>query len=241
MTTVLLTRNEAQNALLAERISGLGVEIVSLPLLRTEALSLDQDNKSRVLALNEIDDIFFISKNAVSYGLDSLEAYWPQWPTSLRWFAVGQGTANALQVAGVTALYPPNASSEDLLALPELSNMDGRACLIVRGLGGRETLKEGLQARGAKVSYLEVYRRLEVPYAATAFPHGDRVVSLIYSGEALNHLYQSVGEKALSYYVIVPSQRLQSVAIQTGFNKVELANSQEDDAMLEVLNKFLGQ
>jgi hypothetical protein len=34
---------------------------------------------------------------------------------------------------------------------------------------------------------------------------------------------------------------LQTVAIDMGFDQVELANSQEDDAMLEVLNNLLGQ
>lgn len=241
MTTVLLTRNDAQNAALMAQMQALDVEIVSRPLLRSESLPLDHTGKSRVLALDEFDDIFFISKNAVRFGLDYLENYWPQWPTHLRWLAVGRATAEALQSAGVDVVYPSTASSEDLLALPELQQVEGRSCLIVRGLGGRETLKQGLQDRGAKVSYLEVYQRLEVAYAADQFPTGDGVVSLIYSGEALTHLYQTVGDKALSYHVILPSQRLQTMALEMGFNEVELANSQEDNAMLEILNKILGQ
>lgn len=241
MTQVLLTRSAAQNNLLASKIASENALIVSMPLLRTEALPLDHASKALLLSLDQFDDIIFISQNAVHFGLEKLGSYWPQWPLNLRWFAVGKATARALEKEGVTSIFPKQASSEDLLALPELEHVSDRACLIVRGFGGRETLKEGLQSRGARVSYLEVYQRLEIEYAAVDFPDGEHVVSLVYSGEALAHLFRSVGTRALSYHVIVPSSRLQTVAIDMGFDQVELANSQEDDAMLEVLNNLLGQ
>jgi uroporphyrinogen-III synthase len=238
---ILLTRSDAQNNELSTRIASQGIELLSRPLLTTEALPLDQAQKTRVLALDQYDDVFFISQNAVRFGIELLEAYWPQWPAHLRWFAVGSATAQALQEVDVAATYPKRASSEDLLALNELQQITGRSSLIVRGNGGRETLKQGLQGRGEKVDYLEVYQRVEVEYSASDFPHGGRVVALLYSGEAISHLRHCVGLPALAYQLIVPSQRLQIMAKEMGFAKVELANSQEDDAMLEVLNKLLGK
>jgi uroporphyrinogen-III synthase len=38
-------------------------------------------------------------------------------------------------------------------------NVEGRRLLIVRGEGGREKLKAELERRGARVDYVEVYRR----------------------------------------------------------------------------------
>ena len=241
MTQILLTRSDAQNAAIGARIEAQDIHLLSRPLLRSEALPLDQAQKNRVLVLDQYDDVFFISKNAVRFGVELLEAYWPQWPNHLRWFAVGRATAQALQDVGISAIYPERASSEDLLALKPLQRISNRASLIVRGQGGRETLKEGLQARGVKVDYLEAYQRVVVEYPPADFPDGDRVVALLYSGEAIAHLQQTVGPAALRYELIVPSERLQIMAKEMGFAKVELANSQEDDAMLEVLNKLLGQ
>lgn len=239
---ILLTRSEEQNEQLRLQIveTGLAIsesDIKSLPLLRTEPLSLSETSKLTVLNLDQYDDIFFISKNAAGFGLNLLEQYWPQWPLSLRWLAVGAGTAEALGPANVDVTYPKTASSEGLLAMEELKDMSTRKCLIVRGVGGRETLREGLEARGAIVDYLEVYRRLPNPIAATELQQDKKAIVLLYSGEAIAHFKSLCGKELEEYQLIVPSRRLQIMANDLGFAKVELANSQEDHAMLQVLQQ----
>jgi uroporphyrinogen-III synthase len=238
---ILLTRSPEQNELLYAAMGSTTAEIISLPLLQSEPLLLTEASKRSVLGLDLFDDIIFISRNAVRYSLDTLEQYWPQWPIGLRWFAVGPGTAEALACAQVTVIYPQTASSEGLLAMPELNNMVGRKCLIMRGEGGRETLRQGLEARDAVVQYLETYRRVPIPFAANALPGDEVVVALLYSGEAIAHLLDEGGAAVLSYRLIVPSERLQRMANALGFAKVELANSQEDHAMLHVLQQMQRQ
>ncbi|MFT4676057.1 MAG: uroporphyrinogen-III synthase [Patiriisocius sp.] len=239
---ILLTRSKEQNEQLRFQILETGIaisesDIKSLPLLRTEPLSLTETAKQVVLSLDQYDDIFFISKNAAGFGLNLLERYWPQWPLSLRWLAVGAGTAEALSSALVDVTYPQTASSEGLLAMAELKEMSTRKCLIVRGVGGRETLRQGLEARGAIVNYLEVYRRLPNPIAAVELPQSKKAIVLLYSGEAIAHFKSLCGNELDEYRLIVPSSRLQIMANDLGFAKVELANSQEDHAMLKVLQQ----
>lgn len=216
-------------------------DIISVPLLLAEALALNEMSKQCVLGLDRFDDILFISRNAVHFGLDVLEQYWPQWPVGLRWFAVGSGTAEALSPAQVTVFYPQTASSEGLLALPELSAVAGRKSLIIRGEGGRETLRQGLESRGAVVQYLETYRRVPISLTVADLPDGEDVIALLYSGEAIIHLADKGGATVQNYRLIVPSLRLQHMANELGFAKVELANSQEDHAMLQVMQQMLRQ
>ena len=59
-------------------------------------------------------------------------------------------------------------NTEALLKLPELHQIDGQRFLILRGVGGRETLATQLRARGAHVDYAECYRRVEPILDATA-------------------------------------------------------------------------
>lgn len=254
---ILLTRSPKQNehlraaiGVLIDATSGLTTfpttfsttaDIVSVPLLLTEALVLTETSKQCVLGLDRFDDIIFISRNAVHFSFDALEQYWPQWPIHLRWFAVGSGTAEALSRAHVDVIYPKTASSEGLLALPELSDVAGRKSLVIRGEGGRETLRQGLEARGAVVQYLETYRRVPILFTAEDLPTGNDVIALLYSGEAISHLIDNGGAKVQNYRLIVPSARLQHMANELGFAKVELANSQEDHAMLQVLQQMLRQ
>ena len=47
--------------------------------------------------------------------------------------------------------------------MPELEKIAGRSIVIFRGVGGRELLRETLEARGARVEYAECYRRMRVP------------------------------------------------------------------------------
>lgn len=241
MLQLLLTRSSAQNELIRQTLARPDLPVFDLPLLEALAIPEDQGMRSTILELDQFDSVIFISKNAVQFGLPVLESYWPQWPLNLRWFAVGEGTAKALQRFDIDATFPALASSEGLLALPQFAAVAGQKVLIVRGEGGRETLREGLSQREAMVTYLEVYRRQTIGYPAAAMPDGDQVIALVYSGEAIQHLLTLIPSDVARYTLIVPSKRLQELAISSGFDKVELANNQEDQAMIEVLLQLLEQ
>ena len=242
MVQLLLTRSPEQNTKLASDLGRPDIATFNVPLLAAAPLSTSPHAKALVMDLDQFDKIIFISKNAVIYGLPVLEQYWPQWPIHLEWLAVGPATSALLEDQDLSPVYPEQASSEGLLAMRVLTDEIAESnVLIVRGVGGRETLKEGLVARGAKVTYLEVYERVLVPHEASRFPDGAEVIALLYSGEAIQRLQELIGAAAKNYMLIVPSKRLQVLAIDCGFDKVEVARNQEDQSMLEVVTRSLEQ
>ncbi len=238
---LLLTRSPEQNSNLAQLINRPDLPTFSLPLLQAMPNPETPELRSRVLELDLYEQIIFISKNAVAFGMPILERYWPQWPVNLRWLAVGAGTARALEAFDIDAEYPELASSEGLLAMPTLSDVQGQRILIVRGVGGRETLRLALEQRQAQVHYLEVYQRQVIDYRQSELPDGNAVVALLYSAEAIAHLYRLTAANVRAYTLVVPSKRLLDMAISTGFDKVHVARNQEDPAMVEVLMDIIGK
>jgi uroporphyrinogen-III synthase len=156
--TVAVTRPRHQAAGLIARLAEAGAEVVAFPLIAIEAVAPPPDLLPR---LGEFSMLVFVSANAVEHGLPLVRRHAPEgrWQAA----AVGRATAAALEARGVAPVLAPRArfDSEGLLDLPELSAqaVSGRAALIVRGRGGRELLAETLRARGARVEYLECYRR----------------------------------------------------------------------------------
>jgi len=239
---VILTRRFEQNVDFQSQLNLPNVNVVSKPLLTFSAISIEGAVAQRVIDLDLYDALIFISQNAVRYGLPYLQSYWPQWPHSLLWFAVGPATRHLMETEDIKVYSPKLASSEGLLELSELQDIQIQKVLIVRGLGGRETLREGLVARGVKVDYLEVYQRKGLAYDGSfSDRHYGKFITLIYSGEALSRLRALVGEAVGRYQLIVPSKRLQTMAFDMGFDKVELACSQNDSAMLAVLRKCIAR
>ena len=233
MKTVLLTRSEEQNRFFNSGLAESDVSVLSKPLLQFSAYPFTEEVKKKVIDLDRFDHIVFVSQNAVRYGLPHLQDYWPQWPEGLMWYAVGPATALRLGDWNISAIVPETASSEGLLALKELTAPE--KVLIVRGVGGRELLRESLISRGAEVDYLEVYQRILVPYQEKFDLDADsEIIVTIYSGEAMKRCAELI-DNLECCTLVVPSMRLQTMAFEIGFDKVCLAASQHDEAMLETI------
>lgn len=157
---ILVTRPEHQAAELNDAVSEAGGVPVSFPVLAIEPLPRS-DLDIELQALKAADIIVFVSANAVSHGLGLIDN-----PTA-RVAAVGPATARALHAAGRAVDIVPERGfdSEHLLEEPALRNVAGKNICIVRGEDGRELLANTLRERGAKVSYLPVYRRCTVRHS----------------------------------------------------------------------------
>ena len=150
---------------------------------------------NKVLAFDEYQKVIFISQNAVRFGCEWLDQYWPQLPIGIEYFAIGKATAQALQQS-YEGLFTEAASaamnSEDLLTHPKLQTLNGQKILIFRGVGGRDYLCEQLTSRGALVDYCELYQRLCPKGLQTlplAFRHSShRPAVAVHSGETLENL-----------------------------------------------------
>ncbi|MBT9568533.1 MAG: uroporphyrinogen-III synthase [Thiobacillus sp.] len=194
--TVLVTRPQQQAAALSEAIRAAGGNAYAFPALAIEAVALEA-LRAVLDALPATDLTIFISPNAARHGATALRSA-NRLPQS-GVFAVGPGTAQALQEAGVAdVITPAGQDSEALLALPQLQAVAGKRVVIVRGVGGRALLADTLRARGAEVHFLECYRR--------TCPHADATSLLqrwqaggidavtITSAETLHNLAGLLGE-----------------------------------------------
>lgn len=156
MSHVLVCRPPAQSAQLAQTLADAGYTPEPFAVLDTVP---DRDALAALpRQAAAADELVFVSPSAV-------DAAWPALAGAglgARLVCVGRESARRLAaLSGRAVLCPDDGhDSEALLALPELAHVAGRHVLIVRGDGGRATLGEALAARGARVAYAEVYRRV---------------------------------------------------------------------------------
>jgi len=236
---VLVTRAAHQAAGLCGLIEASGGRPIVFPCL--EIGSPRDPDSARDLLGQRWDLAVFISPNAVRHALDLLGGDRLQ---ARHIAAVGEATARALSDAGVPADLLPEQrfDSEGLLALPGLQRMQGRSVVIIRGEGGRPLLGDSLRARGAKVGYAEVYRRLRpATDPAPLLGRWDDEVDIVTatSAEVLDNLVAMLGEagwpRLRSTPLVVISERMAERANGLGFRQVLLASGADDASLLRSL------
>ncbi|MEP0202879.1 MAG: uroporphyrinogen-III synthase [Halioglobus sp.] len=243
--SVCITRPTGQAKALSAALAQAGVQVISQPLLVIEPLpQISQTVRSRVLALDEYQHIIFVSLNAVQFGMELITDYWPQLPQGLHWYSVGSATAAALHDFGVVAAFPPqNMSSEGLLQMDALQSVAGDRVLIVRGEGGRTTLRETLLARGARVDDLPCYRRSSPAYIPGSFlkamDNASVGLLVVTSSEGLANLLALLSpEETTNLQVralLVSSERVADQAREEGFRHVRVARNASDAAIVEAV------
>lgn len=241
---ILVTRPEHQAENLCRLIEEQGGIAVRFPTL--EIVSKDDANeiKDTLSNLDKFQWVIFISVNAVNFALMANSGKIAR-TKSVRFAAVGQATAQALSMAGISVdLVPENGyNSEALLAMPQLYQVEGQKCLIVRGEGGREQLATTLRSRGADVDYLEVYKRIipridNSPVVRLLARRSLDVIAVT-SAEALQNLRLMLDEKNNKLLSLIPlvvvSDRIRCIAAEMGFNRIIVTDSPTDTAILETV------
>jgi len=240
--TVLVTRPEDQSELLASKIRHAGGDAIVAPTLAIAPLAASGGD---VLTPSP-ELIVFVSRNAVIHGwavVGELAA-----AEGVDVAAVGLGTRSELSARGVDGVIAPTLefSSEGLLALPALARekVKGRRVIIVRGQGGRETLKDALAKRGADVAYLEVYRRV-VPETDLAAAIGTTLpdVAVVSSAEGLANLADMIErqglERLFDMVVVVPGSRVGAEVSGLGFTQDPvIADNPSDSGFLAALGNW---
>ena len=245
---VLVTRPAGQADSLCAAVEARGCKVYSQPLLELRPLaSLSPAQQQRIVDLDLYQHVIFISANAVRFGMDCIEDYWPQLPVGLNWYAVGERTARLLEDFGLEPITPGAAmSSEGLLALPGLQAVADQRVLIVKGEGGRATLCEELSGRGARVDELACYRRCRPD-----IPPGELGVKLerwriqlvmISSGEGFANMQALLSSQETTKFthvcLIVPSERVARMVREAGYDRVVIAENASDAAMLRALEEW---
>lgn len=231
---------------LVRRCTTLGAEVWRAPVLAIVPLA--EGDPALAAARRTLDDleqyqhIVFISGNAVLHGMALLQSCWP---SRVRCYAIGAATARLLAQRGVEALQPPGTqmNTEGLLQVAELRQLSGERVLIVRGVGGRELLARALEDRGARVDYLETYRRtksvtLNVGLKSRIAENSFNFITAS-SGETVENIINLVDDRLrdrlLQIALVVPGERVAAVARRLGFNHIVSSANAGDQAMVDAI------
>jgi uroporphyrinogen-III synthase len=256
---VLLTRPIGQATQLGSRIVAAGGSVQSLPLLAINPIDQREDVervKAAILCLDHYDIAIFISTNAASLGLDWIDQYWPQLPMGLDAYAVGPGTAQILRrLTWLVHCSSTGVTSEDLLGLHGLQDIQGKRVALFRGQGGRELIASALRERGARVDYIELYQRSTPRYDKSELlklieesTPNTVVLTSLQIFEAYHGLIVSLDSsrdteaRALisllrSPTLIVPSERVRQCALEAGYNRVLNAGGADDQTVFNALQQ----
>lgn len=157
----------------------------------------------------------------------------------------GQGTASIARDLGLdNVIYPErHGTSEAMLAMPELRDVEGLDVLILAAAGGRSLMGEALERRGAAVERIHVYRRVACDLPAETderIVSARTIVTLGASLEGVTGLVERLSEAAANRIfaspLVVPSQRVAHHAEKLGFRRCLVAGGAADDVMLARLD-----
>lgn len=234
---VWITRSEPGASRAAARLTAAGYQSLVAPVL---AIARVPD---AVLDAGAVDDVIFLSEHAVKPGLALLQAAGLT-PSALRTFAIGPHTASCLADFGMRALVPPVTTSEGLLAMSQLAVVAGRRVVIFAGAGGREQLRQGLEQRGARVTRLALYRRVQVPVddVCDAIEPAQIGAIAVSSGDGFRWAAQvwfaARGRREVA--VFTPSERVTRMADGLGFSCAYTCRGADADALIDGLANFAG-
>lgn len=232
---ILVTRPRQQSQSLTQLIQDVGGEAVSFPVIEIAAISAENWHQPQWA---EQDWLVFVSRNAVDCFVADLPA---SLSPAVKYAAVGDGTADALlkQQLPVDLKPAKSTGSEGLLVCAELQQLAGQQITIVRGEGGRELLADTLAARGATISYVEVYRRVLPAVSSQQCEQAlsaDIVVCTSAAGVTnLCTLLREACESVKTLPLVVLSERIRQHARSLGFKHVSVTADASDKAIMECL------
>ena len=218
---VAVTRPASLAQGLAGLITAAGGQAFLFPAIEIQPLPAASPAKS--------DIAVFISPTAVREGLKYL-------PPGAQVVALSRGTLRELERQGIKGVLTveEGADSEALLTLPELQRVAGRRIAIFRGEGGRELLGETLRSRGARVEYVECYRR-ERPRSdpeplVAAWKAGRLHAVTVSSAQGLANLFALLDADLLrGLPLFVPHERVAAEARRLGAREARVAGPGDDE------------
>lgn len=231
---ILVTRPTHQAQHLCQMLTAAGMAAIQFPTLAIAA-----DNRILEQAIHQLATAsfaIFVSANAVLHAKTAIHNNWPILPKQLKFIAVGRATAKALLAADLPgAICPENFNSEGILALAELTQLQGQTIIIFQGEGGRGLLYPALTKRGAQVIEAICYQRHcpTVDAASITMLLADRRIKIIISTsiESLENLFLMIPDKTwlkAKFFVFV-SERIAKKAYELGIKNYIIANSANDE------------
>ena len=141
-------------------------------------------------------------------------------------------------------LLSSEESSEGILALSDFQDVSGQSIIIVKGQGGRRTLTEVLEQRGALVSEVSIYRRSTIshPNATKDWNAEDINCIIATSGEIVSAAFEKFDAKWLQATPwIVVSERVKNLADEKGVQTVFTSQGAQSQKLIAATKRFLEQ
>lgn len=246
---VILTRPRLQCEALLLMLCNRGADARCLPVIEIEA---PLDAGPAIAALEDFrrfDIAIFTSANAVRGAL-MLNRELAGIAEAPAMAAVGPATRRALEEVGIAVSIVPDEefSSEGLLRHPLLqaSMVRGKQVLIVKGAGGRALLASSLEAAGAEVTSVDVYRRSRPEVRISELlgaPLSEFDLIVFTSGTAIEHLLELASDterrQILSMPMVVSSDRIARIARMRGARTAPVvASGPEDEALVGAVERW---
>lgn len=242
--TILITRPQHQATALCKLITHAGGNAIALPTIAIESLTNQPNFQYISNKINAYDIAIFVSANAVH----SMMSYWPASFTSPV-VAIGPGTAAALTAHHIAIhAIPQHFSSEGILNLPLLQQVQHKRIVIFCGENSRPFLRETLIKRGAVVDEAACYRRYspviheEKRQWLIQQPINYIVSTSQESLKNLHLLFQNSSEWLYQIPLLVISPPMALLAQQLGFRQpVIIADDATDGAIVLALLEHIGK
>lgn len=246
---VILTRPRHQCDALIGMLAKRGVDARCLPVIEIEAPFDAAPAIEAFEHLSRFDFVIFTSANAVAGAL-SLNPDLAKAVDLPEVAVVGPATRRALEQAGIPVAIIPDEefSSEGLLRHPRLDAavIGRKRVLIVKGAGGRGLLGEALEAAGAEVASVDVYRRSRPEGRISELlgePLTDFDLIVLTSGTAVEHLLGMATDverrRILDMPMVVSSGRIAEIACQRGARRFPfVAQGPEDEALARAIETW---
>ena len=155
---VVILREKEQAKDYIEKLSGLGAEVLGIPMLKIIPIKKEQKKLTKKL-LEAKDMIIFTSSNGVNCFLETLKKQKVDLRvlSHINIIAIGPKTAEQLERAGLVADFIPKQYDVDgiLNDLPE--QLRGSNILLPLAEKARDALEVGLQLRGANTTRVNLY------------------------------------------------------------------------------------
>ncbi len=249
---ILNTRPEQQQAALTASLEQEGARVLSFAVIEIKPIELTAAQHRLARDISRYDILLFVSRNAVDGAFRFIDA--TQLAAGTCFGVIGAATRLALADRvvnlGSCLVAGEPYNSEALLDAAALRQVAGKQVLIFRGQAGRNLLGDELVARGARVDYCEVYRRL-LPrrdvsvfkrLVATGFP----TLVLLTSNEGIRNLFELVDATMADRLLQIPwlliSERMRESALKLGHNgSVLIARHAGDKGIQQAICEWADQ
>ena len=162
--SIVVTRTRAQASKLSKRLATLGARVIELPALEIRELDDTTALRAAIARIDAYGWIVFTSQNAVTIFFKHLFAAGrdARCLGACRIAVIGGATGDELLKYGLRPdVVPEQFVAESLLEAFDREKIAGSAVLLPCSEDARDTLFEGLKARGASVDRIHIYRSVK--------------------------------------------------------------------------------